>query len=70
MDLTRAAKEAQARLQAATRDILPMGSIPNIVDLNLKQRAQKMTGRHVLALADQIGDDLAAKFVRKYIREE
>ena len=70
MDLTQAAKEAQERLWSATREVLPRGSIPNIVDLDLRQRAKKMTGRHVLALADQIGDDLAAKFVRKYIREE
>ena len=44
--------------------------MPQDTGPNLDQLWQNMTGRHVLALRDRIGEDMTAQFIRYMMKRE
>lgn len=60
-----AAKDAQQSVDQAVRQVMPQDTGPN-----LDQLWQNMTGRHVLALRDRIGEDMTAQFIRYMMKRQ
>jgi len=72
VDLTKATQEAQGKMNAAVRDVMPRWSFPSTrppePEVDLGQVWQGMTGRDILGLAKTLGEDKAARFVGYMMR--
>lgn len=72
VDLVKATKEAQGWMDGAVRDVLPRWSFPSVKppepDVDLGQVWGQMTGRGILKLANEMGEDKAARFVAYMMR--